>query len=94
MSQSFSICFGIFSYFCRELTLKTTIMAQIYKIKCPKCGTIFTIEKGVLMSWDFTKPIPEEMKEETPFNCPNCQHRMCVLDDDFNEHVESVLFAD
>ncbi|MBO7467227.1 MAG: hypothetical protein J6T94_06065 [Bacteroidaceae bacterium] len=46
------------------------------------------------MSWDFTKPIPEEMKEETPFNCPNCQHRMCVLDDDFNEHVESVLFTD
>lgn len=69
-------------------------MAQLITIKCPKCGTVYTIQKGVLMSWNFEKPIPEDMKEETPFNCPNCQQTMCVLDDDFNEHVEKVLFVD
>ena len=38
--------------------------------------------------------IPEQAKEETPFNCPKCGRKMCVLDDDFNEYVTSVLFVD
>ena len=69
-------------------------MAKLYTIKCPKCGTVFSVTKGVLMNWDFSQPIPEEARDETPFNCPNCQHTMCVLDEDFNDHVEKVLFAD
>lgn len=69
-------------------------MAQIYTIRCPKCGTVFSVPKGVLMSWDFSKPIPIDLREETPFNCPNCQHTMCVKDEDFNDHVENVIFAD
>ena len=69
-------------------------MAQLYTVKCPKCGTVFTVPKGVFMSWDFSKPIPVDVREETPFNCPNCQHTMCVRDKDFNDHVENVIFAD
>ncbi len=69
-------------------------MAQLYTIKCPKCGTVFTVPKGVFMSWGFSKPIPVDLREETPFNCPNSQHTMCVRDEDFNDHVENVIFAD
>lgn len=39
-------------------------MAQLYTIKCPKCGTVFSVPKGVLMSWDFSKPIPIELRDE------------------------------
>ena len=69
-------------------------MALFYTIKCPECGETFNIQKGVLMSWDFLKPIPIELKEETPFSCPICKHKMCVLDEDFNEHVERCVAAD
>ena len=69
-------------------------MAQYYTIKCPECGEIFSIDKGVLMSWDFSKPIPVELREETPFNCPKCNHEMCVLDDDFPDYVVETIFAD
>lgn len=69
-------------------------MAQFFTIKCPKCGEEFNIVKGVYMSWDFTKPIPEDLKEETPFNCPKCNHTMCVKDDSFNNYVVNVIFGD
>lgn len=69
-------------------------MAQLFTIKCPKCGDEFDITKGVLMSWDFSKPIPKELQEETPFNCPKCNYQMTVLDDDFQDHVMKVLFMD
>lgn len=69
-------------------------MAQLLIIKCPKCGHIFKITKGVLMSWDFSKPIPKELQEETPFNCPKCNHQMSVLDDDIHEHVVESAFMD
>ena len=69
-------------------------MAQLYTIKCPKCGKVFNVAKGVLMSWDFSKPIPDFAKDKTPFNCPNCNHSMCVLDDDFHDNVIDVMFAD
>lgn len=69
-------------------------MATLLKIKCPQCGHLFEITKGVLMSWDFSKPIPKELREETPFNCPKCNHQMSVLDDDINEHVVESLFMD
>ncbi len=69
-------------------------MAQVYRIKCPKCGQEFEVSKGVLMSWDFSKPIPRELREETPFNCPCCGHQMCVLDEDFHAHVSGVVMMD
>ena len=69
-------------------------MAQLYTIKCPKCGTVFGIGKGVLMSWDFSKPIPEDLRDETPFDCPTCKHTMCVKDEDFHDHVIEVIHAD
>lgn len=69
-------------------------MAQIHEVRCPKCGHVFTVRKGVLMSWDFTKPIPAELQDETPFHCPECNHTMCVLDDDFNDCVLRTIFAD
>jgi transcription elongation factor Elf1 len=69
-------------------------MAELLTIKCPKCGHLFKITKGVLMSWDFSKPIPKELREETPFNCPKCNHQMSVLDDDINEHVVESIFMD
>ena len=69
-------------------------MATIYTIKCPKCGELFGVGKGVFMNWDFTKPIPEGLRYETPFNCPFCNHTMCVLDEDFHDHVVEVLYGD
>lgn len=69
-------------------------MAKLYIIRCPECGKVFNVNKGVLMSWDFSQPIPAELLDETPFNCPECSHTMCVEDDDFNDHVTEVLFAD
>ena len=69
-------------------------MAQFYTIKCPKCGEEFGIVKGVLMCWDFMKPIPEELEEETPFNCPKCNHEMCVLDENFRDNVVNVIYGD
>ena len=69
-------------------------MAQLYTIKCPKCGTEFAIGKGVLMSWDFSKPIPESLRDETSFDCPICKHKMCVKDEDFQKHIVNVVFLD
>ena len=69
-------------------------MAQLYTIKCPECGKVFSIVKGVLMTWDFSKPIPEELRDETPFNCPKCNHEMCVLDENFRDNVVNVIFGD
>ena len=43
-------------------------MAQFYTIKCPECGEVFSVAKGVFVSWDFSEPIPEELLDETPFN--------------------------
>lgn len=69
-------------------------MAQQYMIECPKCGKVFKVLKGVLMSWDFMKPIPEELLEESPFHCPRCGHTMSVRDEDFRDHVKGVLCID
>ena len=69
-------------------------MAQFYTIKCPKCGCEFNVAKGVFWSWDFSKPIPEELRDETPFDCPDCHHIMCVKDDDLYDHVVNVIDGD
>ena len=69
-------------------------MAQLYQIVCPKCGHEFNVTKGVMMRWDPSKPIPAELRDEPPFECPKCKHTMCVLDDGFNDHVQSVMFMD
>lgn len=69
-------------------------MAQLYTIKCPKCGTVFSVPKGVLMSWDFSKPIPIELRDETPFNCPSCNHTMSVKDKGFQKHIVDMMYVD
>ena len=69
-------------------------MATFYTIKCPKCGKIFHVAKWVLANWDFSKPVPVELRDETPFNCPGCNHTMCVLDDDFHDNVLEVIHGD
>ena len=46
------------------------------------------------MSWDFSKPIPDSAKDETPFNCPDCNYSMCVLDNGFHDNVVDVVYAD
>lgn len=69
-------------------------MAQLYTIKCPKCGRVFNVQKGVFMSWDFSKTIPKHLREETPFNCPDCNHQMCVEDEHFHDNVIVVINAD
>lgn len=69
-------------------------MAQLYTIKCPKCGCVFSVPKGVFMSFDFSQPIPEGLRDETPFNCPTCNHEMCVLDDNFHDNVVDIMYAD
>jgi transcription elongation factor Elf1 len=46
------------------------------------------------MTWDFSKPIPEELRDETPFNCPKCNHEMYILDENFRVNVVNVIFGD
>ena len=69
-------------------------MAQLYTIKCPKCGRVFNVPKGVFMSWDFSKPNPKHLREETPFNCPDCNNQMCVKDKHFQDCVVKIIHAD
>lgn len=69
-------------------------MAQLYTIKCPKCGEVFNVPKGVFMSWDFSMPIPVNLRDETPFNCPSCNHTMCVQDENFDDCVVNIMFVD
>lgn len=69
-------------------------MAVLYSVKCPRCGLEFKVPKGVFMSWDFSKPIPEELREETPFDCPDCGHTMCVKDENFRDNVIDIMHCD
>lgn len=69
-------------------------MATFYVIRCPKCGNVFDLHRGVTMSWDFSKPVPVELREETPFSCPECNHTMCVKDDNFHDNVLKVIHGD
>lgn len=46
------------------------------------------------MSWDFSKPIPIELRDETPFNCPSCNHTMSVKDKGFQKHIVDMMYAD
>ena len=78
-------------YICQQ---KKQIMATYYTIKCPKCGCVFDVVKGVTMSYDFSKPIPVDLREETPFHCPDCNLTMCVEDEQFNTSLLEVVLAD
>ena len=69
-------------------------MAQLYTIKCPKCGRGFNVLKGVTMSWDFSRPIPKNLQEDTPFNCPDCNHQKCVNDKIFQDCVVVIMHLD
>ena len=47
-------------------------MAQIYTVKCPKCGKVFEVHKGILPCAS-DQPVPDELKMETPAVCPVCK---------------------
>ena len=80
--------------FANNYSILFIFMAILYTIKCPQCGEQFSVPKGVIRSWDFSQPIPEEYRDETPFHCPNCDYIMSVMDEDFNNHVLDRLYAD
>lgn len=46
------------------------------------------------MSWDFSNPIPVHLRDETPFNCPSCNHEICVQDEHFNDYVVEIMYLD
>lgn len=69
-------------------------MAKVYNIKCPVCGQEFEVMKGILVSECNLDPIPDDRKDETPFDCPFCGHTMSIEDEDFNSHVVSIMMAD
>ncbi len=88
-----SICKNMFIVSVTNKVTKSN-MAQLYQVRCPKCGNHFEVKKGVDMNWDFSKPTPEDLLDETPFCCPYCKHTMCVIDEDFPDNVELTVFID
>ena len=66
---------------------------EIYIVKCPECGEEFEVQKGVLVK-ECSKTTPKERLDETPFNCPKCNHTISVLDDDFNDHASLIALVD
>lgn len=68
-------------------------MAQIYTVKCPKCGKTFEVTKGILIS-ECDKPVPEERKENTPATCPFCKAKTDLQDESNCQHILSVMFID
>ena len=68
-------------------------MAQIYTIRCPKCGREFEAMKGILMS-ECDKPIPEDRKEETPVVCPICGLELTIDEAREKGYIQSVIMAD
>ena len=77
-----------------QLITKTyTDMAQIYTIKCPKCGRTFEVTKGPLVS-EMDKPLPEERREDTPAVCPVCKLAIDLQDQANDKYIVSVLMVD
>lgn len=68
-------------------------MAQIYTIKCPKCGRTFEAIKGVLVS-EMDRPIPENRKEDAPAVCPVCKLEIDLQDPANEKYIVSVIMAD
>ena len=69
-------------------------MAKIYIIKCPVCGQEFKVTKGILVKESVLNSIPEDRKEETPFNCPICGQTMSLEDEGFMDHVVAMMMVD
>ena len=68
-------------------------MAQIYTIRCPKCGREFEAMKGILMS-ECDKPIPEERKEDTPVVCPICGLKMTIEEAEEKVCIQTEMMVD
>ena len=68
-------------------------MAQIYTIKCPKCGRTFEVTKGPLVS-EMDKPLPEDRREDTPAVCPVCKLSIDLQDQANEKYIVSVLMVD
>ena len=68
-------------------------MAQIYTIKCPKCGKEFEVMKGILMS-EVGKDVPADRDESVPAVCPTCKLKIDLQDPKNEQYIVSVLMAD
>lgn len=68
-------------------------MAQIYTIKCPKCGKEFEVMKGILMS-EVGKDVPADRDENIPAVCPTCKLKIDLQDLENEKYIVSVLMAD
>ena len=69
-------------------------MAQIYTIRCPKCGKEYEVMKGILMSEEHLNPLPKDRKEETPVKCPKCGFELSILDERYKDCIMLTMLAD
>ena len=68
-------------------------MAQIYTIKCPKCGKEFEVMKGILMS-EVGKDVPADRDESVPAVCPTCKLKIDLQDPESQQYIKCVMMAD
>ena len=68
-------------------------MAKLYQLKCPDCGTEFEFMKGVLPQ-DSDRPIPKQLREETPEKCPTCGRKFTMTREKDKQFVTGVIFID
>ena len=68
-------------------------MAIFYQLKCPNCGTEFGFGKGILPQ-DADRPIPKQLREETPEKCPTCGREFIMTKEEDNQYVTEVVFID
>ena len=68
-------------------------MAQIYTIKCPKCGKEFEVMKGILMS-EVGKEVPADRDESVPAVCPTCTLKIDLQDPENQQHIKCIMMAD
>ena len=69
-------------------------MAQIYTIRCPKCGREYEVMKGVLMSEMDLDPMPKEREFETPVKCPKCGFEFSLQDEKNKENIIEFMLLD
>lgn len=68
-------------------------MAQIYTIKCPKCGKEFEVMKGILMS-EVGKEVPADRDESVPAVCPTCKLKIDLQDPESQQYIKCIMMAD
>lgn len=68
-------------------------MAQIYTVKCPKCGKEFEVMKGILMS-EVGKEVPADRDESVPAVCPTCKLKIDLQDPANDKYIVGIIMAD